>query len=103
VLAVPIVEMRSAIDEIAPFLEPSQLVLDVGSVKVGGLSAAAAEQLIANALKNGNFVKQPQVTLVVMQVRGNQASVLGQVNRPGRYPIEVSQAQPKLGFEGVLA
>jgi polysaccharide biosynthesis/export protein len=26
----------------------------------------------------------------VLQVRGNQASVLGQVNRPGRYPIEVA-------------
>jgi polysaccharide biosynthesis/export protein len=27
---------------------------------------------------------------VVLQVRGNQASVLGQVNRPGRYPLEVA-------------
>ncbi len=27
---------------------------------------------------------------MVLQVRGNQASVLGQVNRPGRYPIEVA-------------
>jgi polysaccharide export outer membrane protein len=26
----------------------------------------------------------------VLQVRGNQASVLGQVNRPGRYPLEVA-------------
>ena len=26
----------------------------------------------------------------MVQVRGNQASVLGQVNRPGRYPIEVA-------------
>ena len=41
-------------------------------------------------LRNGNFVKQPQVTLVVLQVRGNQASVLGMVNRPGRYPLEVA-------------
>ncbi len=39
VLAVPIVEMRSAIDEIAPFLESSQLVLDVGSVKVAPVQA----------------------------------------------------------------
>jgi polysaccharide export outer membrane protein len=28
--------------------------------------------------------------VLLTQVRGNQASVLGQVNRPGRYPIEVS-------------
>ncbi|MEI6130266.1 MAG: hypothetical protein WCR59_09405, partial [Planctomycetota bacterium] len=44
----------------------------------------------ADGLRSGNFVKQPQVTLVVTQVRGNQASVLGMVNRPGRYPIEVA-------------
>jgi len=62
----------------------------LGSIRVGGLSVTAAEKLIADGLRNGNFVKQPQVTLVVLQVRGNQASVLGQVNRPGRYPIEVA-------------
>lgn len=62
----------------------------LGSVRIGGLTVTAAEKLIAEGLRSGNFVKQPQVTLVVLQVRGNQASVLGQVNRPGRYPIEVA-------------
>ena len=62
----------------------------LGAIRLGGLSVTAAEKLIADGLRGGNFVKNPQVTLVVMQVRGNQASVLGQVNRPGRYPIEVA-------------
>ena len=62
----------------------------LGSVRLGGLTIPAAEQLIADGLRNGNFVRQPQVTIVLLQVRGHQASVLGQVNRPGRYPIEVS-------------
>jgi polysaccharide biosynthesis/export protein len=62
----------------------------LGNVRLGGLTVTAAEKLIADGLRSGNFVKQPQVTLVVLQVRGNQASVLGQVNRPGRYPIEVA-------------
>jgi polysaccharide export outer membrane protein len=62
----------------------------LGNVRIGGQSVTAAEKLIADGLRNGNFVKNPQVTLVVMQVRGNQASVLGQVNRPGRYPLEVA-------------
>lgn len=62
----------------------------LGTIRVGGLGVTAAEKLIADGLRNGNFVKQPQVTIVVMQVRGNQASVLGQVNRPGRFPIEVA-------------
>lgn len=62
----------------------------LGNVRLGGHSVTAAEKLIADGLRGGNFVKNPQVTLVVLQVRGNQASVLGQVNRPGRYPLEVA-------------
>ena len=62
----------------------------LGGIRLGDLTVTAAEKLIADGLRNGNFVKQPQVTIVVLQVRGNQASVLGQVNRPGRYPIEVA-------------
>jgi polysaccharide export outer membrane protein len=62
----------------------------LGNVRVGGLTITAAEKLIADGLRNGNFVRQPQVTIVPSQVRGNQASVLGQVNRPGRYPLEVA-------------
>ena len=62
----------------------------LGSIRLGGLSVTEAEKLITDGLRKGNFVKQPQVTVVVLQVRGNQASVLGQVNRPGRYPIEVA-------------
>ncbi len=62
----------------------------LGVVRLGGMSITEAERSLADALKNGNFLKSPQVTLVVLQVRGHQASVLGQVNRPGRYPIEVA-------------
>ena len=62
----------------------------IGQVRLGGQSISAAERAIADGLRNGNFVKQPQVTIAVLQVRGNQANVLGQVNRPGRYPLEVA-------------
>ncbi|PXW94951.1 polysaccharide export outer membrane protein [Sphaerotilus hippei] len=62
----------------------------LGQVRLGGLSITKAEALIADGLRSGNYVRQPQITLMVTQVRGNQASVLGMVNRPGRFPIEVS-------------
>lgn len=62
----------------------------LGNIKIGGLSAGAAEKLIADALKAKNFVRAPQVSVLVTQVRSNQASVLGQVNRPGRFPIEAN-------------
>jgi polysaccharide export outer membrane protein len=62
----------------------------LGAIHIGGLSTSQAEKLIADGLRDGNYLKQPQVSVLLTQVRGNQASVLGQVNRPGRYPIEVS-------------
>ncbi len=60
----------------------------IGAVEVGGLAIAAAEKKIAAALKNGGFVRQPQVNIILVQMRGNQVSVLGLVNRPGRFPLE---------------
>jgi polysaccharide biosynthesis/export protein len=60
----------------------------IGNVKIGGLTVAAAERVIADALRLGGYIKQPQVTVMPVQIRNNQVSVLGQVNRPGRYPLE---------------
>jgi polysaccharide export outer membrane protein len=60
----------------------------VGTVKMGGQSVAAAEKAIADGLRKGGFVLQPQVNILPLEIRGNQVSVLGQVNRPGRYPLE---------------
>jgi polysaccharide export outer membrane protein len=62
----------------------------LGQVAVGGLSIAQVEAKIGEGLKSGNFIRQPQVSVLLMQVRGNQASVLGMAARPGRYPIEVN-------------
>ncbi len=63
----------------------------LGSIKIGSMSVSQAEKFIADGLRNGNFVRQPQVSILVSQVRGHQASVLGQVNRPGRFPIETAE------------
>ena len=60
----------------------------IGTVKVGGMSVAGAEQVIAGALRDGGFIKQPNVNIVLVTLRGNSVSVLGQVNKPGRFPLE---------------
>jgi polysaccharide export outer membrane protein len=60
----------------------------VGTVSLGGLSTPAAEQKIAKMLRDGGFVLKPQVNVTLMQVRSAQISILGQVGKPGRYPIE---------------
>ena len=60
----------------------------IGAVDIGGLSTMAAEKRIADALQKGGFLQNPQVTVSLVQIRGNQVSVLGQVARPGRFPLE---------------
>lgn len=65
----------------------------IGTVELGGLTVGAAEQKIATLLKEGGFVIDPQVSINLLVVRGNQISVLGQVNRPGRYPLELANTK----------
>ena len=65
----------------------------IGAVELGGLSIAAAEKKIADALQSGGFLKQPQVNITLQQIRGNQVSVLGQVARPGRFPMETANTR----------
>jgi polysaccharide export outer membrane protein len=65
----------------------------IGAVDLGGLSIAAAEKKIAEALQTGGFLKQPQVNITLQQIRGNQVSVLGQVARPGRFPMETANTR----------
>ena len=60
----------------------------VGAVAVGGLTPAAAEKLIADRLQSGGFLRKAEVNILVTQFQGQLVSVLGQVNRPGRYPID---------------
>ena len=63
----------------------------IGIVSVGGASTAVAERQIATKLKDGGFLNDPQVTVLIEQIHGNQVAALGQFNRPGRYPLETTQ------------
>lgn len=60
----------------------------IGQVTVGGQSTSAAEKKIANLLQSGGYIKKPQVNMIVLQMQSQMVSVLGQVLKPGRYPIE---------------
>jgi polysaccharide export outer membrane protein len=60
----------------------------IGRVAIGGATLPAAEHTIAKALDAGNFIHQAQVTILLLQLRSSQVSVLGLVNRAGRYPLE---------------
>lgn len=65
----------------------------LGDVPLGGLTIAQAERRLAEGLVAGRFLRQPQVSILVTQLRGSQASVLGFVLKPGRYPLELTNTR----------
>jgi polysaccharide biosynthesis/export protein len=65
----------------------------LGPVKLGGQTISEAERTIADGLLAGKFLKQPQVSILVIQLRGSQASVLGSAVRPGRYSLELASTR----------
>lgn len=61
-----------------------------GGVVIAGKSPGVAQRLIAESLEKGGYIKQPQVNLLVKEYRSKQVSVLGHVNKPGKYPLEMT-------------
>jgi polysaccharide export outer membrane protein len=59
----------------------------VGSARVAGLTVANAEQVIATRLSEGKFFNNPQVTVIQKDYATQGISVLGEVQKPGTYPL----------------
>jgi polysaccharide export outer membrane protein len=59
----------------------------IGDVKVMGLSTKQAEQIIEKGLKEGGYYNNPQVTVLQQEFGGQGISVLGEVTKPGGYPV----------------
>jgi polysaccharide export outer membrane protein len=57
----------------------------VGEVQAAGQTPLKLEQEIAARLKN--YVSEPEVTVIVQQINSQKFNILGQVTRPGTYPI----------------
>jgi polysaccharide export outer membrane protein len=60
----------------------------LGAISASGQSPAAIGRLIADGLEKKGYLRNPQVSIEVVKVRSRIASVLGEVERPGRYPLE---------------
>src|ERR1700733_9636697 len=57
----------------------------VGEVQAAGRTPLKLEQDIAARLKN--FIGEPEVTVIIQQINSQKFNILGQVTRPGTYPI----------------
>jgi polysaccharide export outer membrane protein len=64
----------------------------IGEVQVVGLTPSQAGKRIADKLAQGRYVVNPEVNVSMMQINSRQVSVLGNVNKPGRYPLDSQTA-----------
>lgn len=60
----------------------------IGEVDLKGMSPGDAANHIAQRLKRGGFLKDPQVTVNLLQAGSRQVAVLGEVAHPGRYVLD---------------
>jgi polysaccharide export outer membrane protein len=59
----------------------------LGSIRIAGLTTPQAETAIAQALERQGFFNEPQVSVFVKEYSTSGTSVLGEVQRPGIYPL----------------
>jgi polysaccharide export outer membrane protein len=59
----------------------------IGVVKLAGLTTLQAERVIARSLDEGGFFNDPQVSVFVKEYATEGISLLGEVQKPGIYPL----------------
>ncbi|WNZ22692.1 polysaccharide export protein [Leptolyngbya sp. NK1-12] len=93
VLRFPDLSFQNTID-----LEGSMLIPLVGAMTLEGLTVAAAREQIRIALDQ--FIVDPQVDVILIAQRPVQVTLLGEVVRPGLYPLAAPQLSVALVSAG---
>lgn len=57
----------------------------VGELQAAGQTPRQLEQAIAAKLQS--FISEPEVTVIVQEIKSQKYNILGQVNKPGTYPL----------------
>jgi len=65
----------------------------VGPMTLKGLTPDQAARQIAERMKEGEYIVDPQITVTVVDARSRVVAVLGYVNSPGRYVLDGSAAR----------
>src|SRR5450830_1121370 len=60
----------------------------IGLIRIAGMAPSEVEKLIAQRLREREYLLKPEVSVTVRQNRSQAVSVLGEVVRPGRYPTQ---------------
>jgi polysaccharide export outer membrane protein len=59
----------------------------VGRVSVAGLEPTAVADLLAERLRGGQCLRNPQVSVLVKEYNSKRISIMGAVARPGTFPM----------------
>jgi len=59
----------------------------LGSLHVAGLTTAEVQGLVETSLQKGDYVQDPHVSVMIVEYGTQGVSVLGQVAKPGVYPV----------------
>jgi polysaccharide export outer membrane protein len=63
-----------------------------GTVKVAGLTPAAAAHVIESALLQSHILLKPRVQITIDEYATQKVSVLGEVHNPGAYPLSTQRS-----------
>jgi polysaccharide export outer membrane protein len=69
-------------------------LLLIGRQHLAGLTTDEAQSLIARQLKEESYIVDPQVSVLIQEYSTQGVSVVGEVKKPGMYPV--------LGNQGIL-
>jgi len=59
----------------------------VGRVAVAGLEPTAVADLLSERLRTGQYLRDPQVSVLVKEYNSKRISIMGAVARPGTFPM----------------
>ena len=59
----------------------------IGSVRIGGATVEESQEAIAKSLVEGGYFRDPHVIVIIKDYASQGISVLGEVTRPGVYPM----------------
>lgn len=74
------------LSRVVPVRSDGRLTLPlIGEIQARGQTAKQLEKDLGNRLKE--FVSDPEVTVIVQEIRSKNFNILGQVQRPGTFPL----------------
>jgi polysaccharide export outer membrane protein len=62
----------------------------IGEVSVGNRSTTEAANLISDSYRKGRYLRDPHVSVSLIETRSQRVLVLGHVIKPGQYPLDGS-------------